>query len=110
MRIFFTLLLPILLAVSTVPSTALALERHIHARAGGSSAQQLPLIVAKDLGLFEKYGLDVDLLEIRGGWMLMAISNRQDICRGRSRRRDAGSRDGSARRRSNSLLIGLPPR
>jgi hypothetical protein len=48
------LLLPILLAIPTVPSTIFALERHIHARAGGSSAQQLPLIVAKDLGLFEK--------------------------------------------------------
>ena len=65
------MLLPILLVVQTVPSTTLALERHIHARAGGSSAQQLPLIVAKDLGLFEKYGLDVDLLEIRGGSLLM---------------------------------------
>ena len=68
---FFTLLLPILLAVHTIPSTIHALERHIHARAGGSSAQQLPLIVAKDLGLFEKYGLDLDLLEIRGGSLLM---------------------------------------
>jgi hypothetical protein len=48
------LLLPILLAIPTVPSTIFALERHIHARAGGSIAQQLPLIVAKDLGLFEK--------------------------------------------------------
>lgn len=65
------------LAVSTlfimgsVSSSVFALERHIHARAGGSSAQQLPLIVAKDLGLFEKYGLNVELLEIRGGSLLM---------------------------------------
>jgi NitT/TauT family transport system substrate-binding protein len=71
MRMFFTLLLPILLILQSVPSTILALERHIHARAGGSSAQQLPLIVAQDLGLFEKYGLDIDLLEIRGGSLLM---------------------------------------
>jgi NitT/TauT family transport system substrate-binding protein len=71
MQVFFTLLLPILLVVQSIPSTIHALERHIHARAGGSSAQQLPLIVAKDLGLFEKYGLDVDLLEIRGGSLLM---------------------------------------
>ena len=71
MRALFSLLLTILLAVHIFPSTTLALERHIHARAGGSSAQQLPLIVAKDLGLFEKYGLDVDLLEIRGGSLLM---------------------------------------
>ena len=71
MRIFFNLVLPILLAIQAVPSTLIALERHIHARAGGSSAQQLPLIVAKDLGLFDKYGLNVDLLEIRGGSLLM---------------------------------------
>ena len=71
MRVLFTLLLPILLIIQSVPSIIFALERHIHARAGGSSAQQLPLIVAKDLGLFEKYGLDVDLLEIRGGSLLM---------------------------------------
>jgi NitT/TauT family transport system substrate-binding protein len=71
MRTFFTLLLPVLLIIQSVPSTTLALERHIHARAGGSSAQQLPLIVAKDLGLFEKYGLNLELLEIRGGSLLM---------------------------------------
>src|SRR5258707_12189062 len=59
------------LFLQTLSSPAFALERHIHARAGGSSAQQIPLIVAKDLGLFEKYGLDLDLLEIRGGSPLM---------------------------------------
>jgi NitT/TauT family transport system substrate-binding protein len=58
-------------AAQIMPPSGMALERHIHARAGGSSAQQLPLIVAKDLGLFEKYGLNVDLLEIRGGSLLM---------------------------------------
>jgi NitT/TauT family transport system substrate-binding protein len=67
----FTVILPILLVLQSVPSTVLALERHIHARAGGSSAQQLPLIVAKDLGLFDKHGLNLDLLEIRGGSLLM---------------------------------------
>jgi len=66
------LVLSFLLFLQSVPSSVLfGLERHIHARAGGSSAQQLPLIVAKDLGLFEKYGLNVDLLEIRGGSLLM---------------------------------------
>lgn len=64
-------LVALFLVVQGVSSNALALERHIHARAGGSSAQQLPLIVAKDLRLFEKYGLDLDLLEIRGGSLLM---------------------------------------
>jgi ABC-type nitrate/sulfonate/bicarbonate transport system substrate-binding protein len=49
----------------------LALERHIHAGAGGSSPQELPLLVAKDLGFFEKYGLDVDLVVIGGGSRLM---------------------------------------
>lgn len=50
---------------------ALALERHIHAGAGGSSPQELPLFVAKDLGIFQKYGLDVDLVVIGGGSRLM---------------------------------------
>jgi NitT/TauT family transport system substrate-binding protein len=50
---------------------AAALERHVHAGAGGSSPQELPLLVAKDLGLFEKYGLDVDLVVISGGARLM---------------------------------------
>jgi NitT/TauT family transport system substrate-binding protein len=63
--------LSILLLFQGASSSVFALERHIHARAGGSSAQQLPLIVAKDLGLFEKYGLNVELLEIRGGSLLM---------------------------------------
>jgi len=65
------LTLSILLVLGGGSSSVFALERHIHARAGGSSAQQLPLIVAKDLGLFEKYGLNVELLEIRGGSLLM---------------------------------------
>jgi len=48
-----------------------ALERHFHAGAGGTSPQELPLFVAKDLGIFEKYGLDVDLVVISGGSRLM---------------------------------------
>jgi len=52
-------------------ATASALERHIHAGAGGTSPQELPLLVAKDLGIFEKYGLDVDLVVIGGGSRLM---------------------------------------
>ena len=63
--------LSLLLLLHDASSSVFALERHIHARAGGSSAQQIPLIVAKDLGLFERYGLDVDLLEIRGGSLLL---------------------------------------
>jgi NitT/TauT family transport system substrate-binding protein len=52
-------------------TTVFALERHIHAGAGGTSPQELPLLVAKDLGIFEKYGLDVDLVVIGGGSRLM---------------------------------------
>jgi len=55
----------------SAPSSLLALERHIHASAGAESAQQLPTYAAKDLGLFEKYGLDVELLVIRGSSTLL---------------------------------------
>ncbi len=66
-RIFLFVLL--ILIVARAP--ALALERHIHASAGATSAQQLPIFVAKDFGLFEKYGLDVQLLVITGGSTLL---------------------------------------
>jgi NitT/TauT family transport system substrate-binding protein len=61
----------VLVVLMDVPSTVAAVERHIHAGAGGSSPQELPLFVAKDLGIFEKYGLDVDLVVIGGGSRLM---------------------------------------
>jgi NitT/TauT family transport system substrate-binding protein len=48
-------------------------------REPADSAQQLPLIVAKDLGLFEKYGLNLDLLEIRGGFLLMQALSGQSV-------------------------------
>ena len=57
--------------LTNIPTNVFALERHIHAGAGGSSPQELPLLVAKDLGIFEKYGLDVDLVVIGGGSRLM---------------------------------------
>ena len=45
---------------------ASATDRHIHSSAGlGGSG--LPLYIAKSGGIFEKYGLDVDLLVIPGG-------------------------------------------
>ncbi|MBM2806080.1 MAG: hypothetical protein HW419_3973, partial [Deltaproteobacteria bacterium] len=59
--------LAILLCLNASSEKVSALERHIHAGAGGSSPQELPLFVAKDLGIFEKYGLDVDLVVISGG-------------------------------------------
>jgi ABC-type nitrate/sulfonate/bicarbonate transport system substrate-binding protein len=50
----------------TIPLILSAAERHIHSSAGlGGSG--LPLYVAKSGGIFEKYGLDVDLLVIPGG-------------------------------------------
>jgi ABC-type nitrate/sulfonate/bicarbonate transport system substrate-binding protein len=49
-----------------LPPILSAAERHIHSSAGlGGSG--LPLYVAKSGGVFEKYGLDVDLLVIPGG-------------------------------------------
>lgn len=61
----------VLFTVVAVRSHAAALERHIHASAGATSAQQLPIFAAKDLGLFEKYGLDVEPLVITGGSTLL---------------------------------------
>lgn len=57
----------ILLLLNLIPPLLLpAAERHIHSSAGlGGSG--LPLYVAKSGGIFEKYGLDVDLLVIPGG-------------------------------------------
>ena len=58
------LLLVFLILVS--PAILSAAERHIHTSAGlGGSG--LPLYVAKSAGIFEKYGLYVDLLVIPGG-------------------------------------------
>jgi NitT/TauT family transport system substrate-binding protein len=59
----FLAALSLLLAI---PSTLLAQARHLHSSAGVGS-NQLPMYVAKDLGLFEKYGLNVELIVITGG-------------------------------------------
>jgi NitT/TauT family transport system substrate-binding protein len=58
---FFSLLL--LIGAS---SSSLAQVRHLHSSAGVGS-NQLPMYVAQDLGLFEKYGLKVELIVITGG-------------------------------------------
>jgi ABC-type nitrate/sulfonate/bicarbonate transport system substrate-binding protein len=56
----------------TLPLSLSARERHIHSSAGlGGSG--LPLYVAKSTGIFEKYGLDVDLLVIPGGPLGMQV-------------------------------------
>src|SRR2546430_16640368 len=56
----------------TLPLTLSAREHHIHSSAGlGGSG--LPLYVAKSTGIFEKYGLNVDLLVIPGGPLGMQV-------------------------------------
>jgi NitT/TauT family transport system substrate-binding protein len=62
---FGAFLLFLLLLLAT-PSSMLAQARHLHSSAGVGS-NQLPMYVAKDLGLFEKYGLNVELIVITGG-------------------------------------------
>ena len=52
--------------VCIASSDASAQQRHLHSSAGVGS-NQIPMYVAKDLGLFEKYGLNVDLIVITGG-------------------------------------------
>ena len=65
------IVLVFLLSIIATRAQVFALERHIHASAGATSAQQLPIFVAKDLGIFEKYSLDVDPLIITGGSTLL---------------------------------------
>jgi ABC-type nitrate/sulfonate/bicarbonate transport system substrate-binding protein len=65
------IVLTLLIAIIFTRADVFAIERHIHASAGAISAQQLPIFVAKDLGIFEKYGLDVDPLVITGGSTLL---------------------------------------
>jgi ABC-type nitrate/sulfonate/bicarbonate transport system substrate-binding protein len=55
-----------LLVFSVLPSGLLAQQRHLHSSAGVGS-NQLPMYVAKDLGIFDKYGLNVELIVITGG-------------------------------------------
>ena len=61
-----TLLLLWLVSIFASAAVVSAGERHIHSSAGlGGSG--LPLYVAKSAGIFEQYGLDVDLLVIPSG-------------------------------------------
>ncbi len=59
-------LLLFLLVFGTSPSSVLAQQRHLHSSAGVGS-NQVPMYVAKDLGIFDKYGLNVELVVITGG-------------------------------------------
>jgi NitT/TauT family transport system substrate-binding protein len=60
------LLLLFLLVFGTSSSSVLAQQRHLHSSAGVGS-NQVPMYVAKDLGIFDKYGLNVELVVITGG-------------------------------------------
>jgi ABC-type nitrate/sulfonate/bicarbonate transport system substrate-binding protein len=62
----FVVLLWSLLMFNIASSSILAQQHHLHSSAGVGS-NQLPMYVAKDLGLFEKYGLNVELIVITGG-------------------------------------------
>lgn len=44
-----------------------AAERYYNGGAGGTGVRELPMYIAKDLGLFDKYGLDVELVVTNGG-------------------------------------------
>ena len=55
-----------LLFLDAASSSALGQTRHLHSSAGVGS-NQLPMYIAKDLGIFEKYGLNVELIVITGG-------------------------------------------
>ena len=58
-------------AVASLPVPRIALvyaaDRFYDGSAGGTGARELPLYIAKDLGIFEKYGLDVELIATNGG-------------------------------------------
>lgn len=55
-----------LVILNRAASTVVAQQRHLHSSAGVGS-NQLPMYVAQDFGLFEKYGLNVQLIVITGG-------------------------------------------
>jgi NitT/TauT family transport system substrate-binding protein len=59
-------LLVLLILVSLTPSTAFAAQRQIFVK-GEASALSMPTWVAKELRLYEKYGLNVELIAMSGG-------------------------------------------
>ena len=68
MRRFFFL---ILIAVMTPGAPAVALERQHPRQRWGHQRAATAIFVAKDLGIFEKYGLEVEPLVITGGSTLL---------------------------------------
>ena len=61
-----SLLLLFLLTFNTASCSVPAQQHHLHSGAEVGS-NQLSMYVAKDLGLFEKYGLNMELIVITGG-------------------------------------------
>lgn len=54
-------------AVATSAISLHAAERFYNGGAGGTGVRELPLFVAKDFKIFDKYGLDVELIFTNGG-------------------------------------------
>jgi len=71
MRLCMFIFVSTFLALALVPLPRMALvfaaERFYDGSAGGTGVRELPLYIAKDLGIFEKYGLDVELIATNGG-------------------------------------------
>src|SRR5262245_34629587 len=62
----FILVLSLLLTLQSVPSTDAA-DTFYNGGAGATGVRELPLFVAKDFKIFDKYGLDVELISTNGG-------------------------------------------
>ncbi len=61
----FVLVLPVLLSVQI--RSIYAADRFYNGSAGATGVRELPLFVAKDFKIFDKYGLDVELISTNGG-------------------------------------------
>jgi len=57
----FVLVLPVLLSVQS--RSIYAADRFYNGSAGATGVRELPLFVAKDFKIFDKYGLDVELIQ-----------------------------------------------
>jgi ABC-type nitrate/sulfonate/bicarbonate transport system substrate-binding protein len=55
-----------LFLITVTPSTSFATQRQIFVK-GEASALSMPTWVAKELRLYDKYGLDVELIAMSGG-------------------------------------------
>ncbi len=62
----FFFLFSFLLTIQKVPA-ADAAETFYNGGAGATGVREMPLFVAKDFKIFDKYGLDVELISTNGG-------------------------------------------